>query len=473
MDLQAQLARYGEIHDEEQAPITAVEVRSGYQTHVPTSAEHSTSRSSRSKNGSMARPWAAAAAAILVLLLLGAIPIWLSGGGPDPAADPTPQVTTTLADTVTPPTSPEGAWPVIEPVDLDMTSTSLGTFRWTRISGDAETLPVGNIEVDLNGDGYVVHDLDDGSVWRSSDGFVWVLDDTSSQRDPADWVAPWVSDDGDGWSLPESLFPDGALIFEVDFGWVATEMPQSRHVFAISTDGESWEEVLGPPGPHTPSGEGVGSAGAVGNLLFVSVGEESGARTLWVGTLQDLDFRPPDTWPAIERTALDRSVTTIGTLSWTRVSGDAQTLPGGPIEVDASGDYLARERDGVVWRSSDGLHWARETARGDDQADTADAAAPLASEDGSSGDGATASGARSSGVFETSFGQVRISMPQSRYLIDVLTDGETWEEVSGPPGPHEPSGNGFSAAGAVGDLIWVLVVEDVGSRTLWVGKFGD
>lgn len=64
-------------------------------------------------------------------------------------------------------------------------------------------------------------------------------------------------------------------------------------------------------------------------------------------------------------------------------------------------------------------------------------------------------------------------MPQSRHLIEISVDGTTWEEVLGPPGPHEPSVDGLSAAGAAGDVIWVLIAENAGPRTLWIGNFGD
>jgi len=472
-DLQTQLAQYGDFHDEEQSAITALEVLSRVEDQVVAPGAHGAQQRSGSNRTtrlgqvvtaarSLPRPWAAVVAAVLVLFLLGVVPTWLGGSQSESADDP--QVTTTLTDTEPSPTSPEGVSPAIEPTDLDMTETSIGTLKWTRVSGDVDTLPMGNIEPDPGGSGYLVHVLEDETVWRSPDGLTWSRDTAAAVRDPADWVAPWVSEDGAGWSLPESLFPEGAQIFEVDFGWVATEMPQSRHLFAISTDGETWEEVLGPPGPHMPSGEGSGTAGAVGDLLFMSLGdEESGARTLWIGTFQDLDFQPPETWPAIEPTDLDRSVTSIGTLSWTRVSGDVETLPGRPIEADGSGGYLVRERDGVVWRSPDALHWARDPE-------------PAESSEGAltgSEDGEGAFGTLSSGAFETNFGLVRTGMPQSRHLIEISADGTTWEEVLGPPGPHEPSGAGIAAAGAAGDVIWVLVAEATGSRTLWIGTFGD
>jgi len=362
----------------------------------------------------------------------------------------TPQVTTTMPHTQ-PPRGEEGEWPTVEPTDLNMSPTRNGVLTWTRVSGDDSTLPNGLIESNPNGSGYLVYDLEDGGVWRSSDGLTWERDAAARPPDESEGIAPGATDVGVGESLPEPPFPDDGTIFETNFGWVATEMPESEFVFAISTDGESWEEVLGPPGTHHSSGAGFSAAGATGDLIWVLAGDNTGSRTLWIGTFQDLDFRPPETWPAIEPTDLDRSATSMGTLSWTRVSGDKETLPGGPIQADGSGGYVALEGNGVVWHSPDGLHWIHDTT-------TAESFPPENFR---------------TGIFETNFGLVEMSMPQSIHLISVSRDGEYWERVKGPPGPHEPSGAGFSAAGATGDLIWVLVDEDTGPRTYWIGTFHE
>lgn len=75
---------------------------------------------------------------------------------------------------------------------------------------------------------------------------------------------------------------------------------------------------------------------------------------------------------------------------------------------------------------------------------------------------------------ETSFGEVITSMPQSRNLFWISTDGgELWHEVEGPPGSHEPAGagSGYGGAGAMGDIMYVAFGSEVGSRTLWIGRF--
>lgn len=72
---------------------------------------------------------------------------------------------------------------------------------------------------------------------------------------------------------------------------------------------------------------------------------------------------------------------------------------------------------------------------------------------------------------DANFGRVAIAMPQSSHQIWVSIDGDNWEQVEGPPGPHSPDGGGMSDAGAAGDILWVLVVENSGPRTLWIGTF--
>ena len=217
-----------------------------------------------------------------------------SSGGEVVAWDYAPNtgwITIASADGVPPvgadsgPALPEGESPPIEPADLFV--SGLGTMAWTRLSGDNETLPgVGLIETDPDGTGYLFNDQD-GTVWRSADGFTWERDLTATAPDPADRVVPGEPVGTGGRSLPEALFPDGGRIFETDFGWVATAMPHTRHVIAVSTDGESWEEVAAPPGSHEPSGAGYSAAGAAGDLIWVLVVEESGPRTLWVGKFEE------------------------------------------------------------------------------------------------------------------------------------------------------------------------------------------
>ncbi len=96
----------------------------------------------------------------------------------------------------------------------------------------------------------------------------------------------YVSTDGIGWTEVESVFPPWVTEEETDFGLVVTAMPQSTHLFWVSTDGSTWHEVAGPPGSHEPAGAGFAGSGAAGSILFTSVGEDAGQRSLWIGRFE-------------------------------------------------------------------------------------------------------------------------------------------------------------------------------------------
>jgi hypothetical protein len=96
----------------------------------------------------------------------------------------------------------------------------------------------------------------------------------------------WESTDGLRWEPVDSPFSSWSQEFETDFGLVTTAMPQSVHMFWVSTDGANWHEVLGPPGSHEPAGAGYAAAGAAGEILWTAVGEDSGSRSLWIGRFE-------------------------------------------------------------------------------------------------------------------------------------------------------------------------------------------
>jgi hypothetical protein len=96
----------------------------------------------------------------------------------------------------------------------------------------------------------------------------------------------WASTDGVTWTQTESVFPPWSDRTETDFGAVVTSMPQGTHLFWVTNDGETWHQVEGPPGSHEPGGAGYSGAGAAGSILFVSVGEDSGPRALWIGRFE-------------------------------------------------------------------------------------------------------------------------------------------------------------------------------------------
>ncbi len=93
----------------------------------------------------------------------------------------------------------------------------------------------------------------------------------------------WSSIDGVEWQPIASDFPAWSREFETDFGLVVNAMPQSTSLFWVSTDGSTWHEVLGPPGSHEPAGAGYAAVGALDDFIWMTVGEDGGARRLWIG----------------------------------------------------------------------------------------------------------------------------------------------------------------------------------------------
>lgn len=61
----------------------------------------------------------------------------------------------------------------LDETDRDVTDPSFGTLRWTRVTGDPDSLPLGEIQVASNGELVV---FERGLVWRSTDGLDWSYD---------------------------------------------------------------------------------------------------------------------------------------------------------------------------------------------------------------------------------------------------------------------------------------------------------
>ena len=118
------------------------------------------------------------------------------------------------------------------------------------------------------------------------------------------------------------------------------------------------------------------------------------------------------------------------------------------IEIHGS-ELRAKVRGRVRYTSCDGLVWTRF-----DVSPEADVAACRHTTDADFGTVAT----------ERSAGD-----PSWRFWISV--DGNSWQEVAGPPGPHRTAGAGFSEAGATQDSLWLVFGDDGGTRTVWIGRF--
>ena len=147
-------------------------------------------------------------------------------------------------------------------------------------------------------------------LWTSSDGVTWVdqglpafLTDVDGVEDvfvrpwidglraevlTSDGFEAWESADGLDWT-PQALFPPETRVFGTTFGYVAvssSHLDTETFEFWVSTDGEVWEPLEAPPGSHTPDGGGYGRAGAAGDVIYLSVGEDDGSRFIWIGRFE-------------------------------------------------------------------------------------------------------------------------------------------------------------------------------------------
>lgn len=156
--------------------------------------------------------------------------------------------------------------------------------------------------------------VSEATVWTSLDGVLWTnTGEPGFETADAEWVQvqadgdlirasviansgsvsgdeefeSWITEDGVlTWRQEDSMFPLITQFFDFDFGRVAMAMPQSQYMLWISADGESWEEVASPPGSHGPDGAGSASAGAAGDVIWLSIANVSGPRTLWIGSIE-------------------------------------------------------------------------------------------------------------------------------------------------------------------------------------------
>lgn len=97
----------------------------------------------------------------------------------------------------------------------------------------------------------------------------------------------WMSPDGFSWTRVENSFPHSTAIHGASFGYLAAALPQGSWMLWVSADGLTWEAIEPPPGPHEPLGVGFAGAGAVGDIIWVSVEDsEGGTRTLWIGRFE-------------------------------------------------------------------------------------------------------------------------------------------------------------------------------------------
>ena len=489
------------------------------------------------------------------------VPVLLLSGTDDPApatvaastdlrqAATTETTETPTTTTVAPSVDPQA--PEVEQTDLDASETSFGTLRWTRISGDADSVPGASIRQGPDGS-YL--STEGTRRWMSADGLTWSsepVEGFGGARDvwfQDDWAFAW-SFEGAGLSGP----PRMSRVFQrEEAGWTEVELPEPP---LPEIEGIVWSvglftpvEKLGttiiqasahgeiPWGDHYgvtsfPCGANTCELGPHGWIehddLWTIVPASGGfpiATVAMTVTPDGIEFVDTETEELVHVIKANGSMSaqdiadklTDHTMS---VTGVYVTEEDGSFEFhetpfNAEFGHLFAVRDGgfaalevqhqelgsieaTTWTSDDAITW---TNRGTPPLlDTTAEWIHIEHHDDKVVanvilDSGSASGEETFETFETtdgldwmaiepspfplftefhdtSFGRVATALPQSRYRFWLSDDSENWEEVEGPPGPHEPDGAGMTAAGAAGDILWLLVSNDSGSRTLWIGSF--
>ena len=503
------------------------------------------------------RTWQAATLGCLVGVVV-MVPVLLTSD-----ADPTPTTLTASTDlrasaetteghtttTVAPSVDQRG--PVVEPTDLDASETSFGTLRWTRISGDADSVPAAAIRQAPDGK-YVA--TEGTQRWESSDGLTWTHASVGGLEDIPDI---WIDEE---WARAESSAVAGTtgpprmvrLFQPDDAGWTEVELPTPP---LPEIDGIVWSVALFTPveklgttiiharaygeipwGDHYgvssfPCGANTCESGPHGWIdqgdLWTIVPPSGGfpiATVAMTVTSDSIEFVDTETEELVHVIKANGSMSAGDiadkladyTMSVTGVfvTGEDGLFEFHETPFKAEFGHVFAVRDGgfaalevqgqelgsiqaTTWTSDDAIIW---TNRGTpplldttaewihiDHHDDKIVANVILDSGSASGEETFETFETTDGLdwmaiepspfplftefHDTSFGRVATAHPQSRYRFWLSADSESWEEVEGPPGPHEPNGAGMTSAGATGDILWLVVSDDSGSRTLWIGTF--
>ena len=180
------------------------------------------------------------------------IPVMLLVGDGDPVTTPEASPTTTSAEvastapfeaqTTTTLSDTDPGDPAVEPTNLDSSETSIGVLRWTRISGDLESVPAGPIKLAPDG-GYLA--IEAQRTWRSGDGLTWRNEPTTGFGDvqdvwiEGDWAIAWDSSSGTSGDLEM-----GRLFERTDDGWAEVDLPPPS---VPDIDGIVWSAAVSMP----------------------------------------------------------------------------------------------------------------------------------------------------------------------------------------------------------------------------------
>ncbi len=170
--LEKQLAEYGDFHEDEQGPISPLDIIAPERSETAVGSQLirpdqglEESPAATSRTGW----WVGVVAAIAAVVFISLVPLWLGSGEVQPADPPTDTI---VAVTTQPEVFIEEA---TEPYAEIRVETSFGGLTWTELAGDENTVPAGEIQLDPEGNGYLVQER--GRIWRSQNGLVWNVEE--------------------------------------------------------------------------------------------------------------------------------------------------------------------------------------------------------------------------------------------------------------------------------------------------------
>lgn len=445
------------------------------------------------------------AATVALAAVAGGTAWWRAAGEPSPAVSSVP------ADAAVPVSAS-----IAPSANRSTSDTIVGTISWTRIDGDASSLPA---RITGGDGGALFGDDESGQRWRSDDGSTWVHGAAGELREVGgvDWYvdgrrrlqrereservdalidvaedAPehgfdvvadiaFGSSDGFPFALDGEIFVLSTVRAELPWAEISGRSPGDPYRVKVSAGDDEIGVVLGDFHEMPVSRFALRTDDQGRSLIENSVGE-----VVW-------SFAPPDDslWSSLD------IIAGVPHAIWSRWDGVrfvAAPTPWGEddrIDVAATrGNVLARsvrrrDRRSVVWRTDDGRDWVEVTLpdpakdgtqvgiRQGDREAIVTAITDAGATSWATDDGVTFEQlAPFTGVesrTRTSFGWLA-EHPRSAPQIGVSPDGSTWDSVDLRDllGLDDSSWGVTITARAIGSEIVVLVDRPAG-RTLAIG----
>ncbi len=174
--------------------------------------------------------------AALVIAVIGVLGVITS---PTNLSDPSPPSSDTVGETApTTPTTPTTQTP----------SIPLGNLTWTRLVGDSDGLPFGNIEKDEKGAYFVVEPgpLLPDRLWRSEDALTWIFEDDPEEVPISDVETPISLPPSTDDATAVAVLPSGGFVALVNvregYGFHEIVGDAEDVQLWVTTDGVEWQQ---------------------------------------------------------------------------------------------------------------------------------------------------------------------------------------------------------------------------------------